>query len=234
MNKLISLELKRNGMKSYHVAVVIITAVMLSLLYLLTVIPKLDSSETDMKMFMTYHNLIQLNNIIGMVIFTIFSSVMFSKFVVEEYEGRRVILLFSYPVDRIKIFITKISMVFFYTVAAMFLCGIVVLGVFFTTESQFPICADQLSTKVICYGFLSLLCYSLLAGVWGIVALYFGFGKQSVSTTIIAAVIIAILLCQLMAITMNIYSGIAFLVLGIFAAGITLSTLKNRVKNMEV
>ena len=74
---------------------------------------------------------------------------------------------------------------------SMLLCGAVVLGIFFTTESQFPLCADQMSVKTVLDGFLSLLCYSLLAGVWGIVALYFGFGKQSVSVTIIAAVIIA-------------------------------------------
>lgn len=234
MNRLILLELKRNSLKSYHVAVVIITAVMLSFMYLLAVIPKLDPTETDLNMFMTYRNLINLNNILCMVIFTIFSSVMFSKFVVEEYAGKRAILLFSYPVDRIKILETKIFMVFLYTVAAMLLCGAIVLGVFFTTESQFPICADQLSIKTVLNGILSLLCYSLLAGVWGIVALYFGFGKQSVSVTIIAAVIIATVMCQIMGATMNISGAIAFLAIGIIAAVITLSNLKKRVMNMEV
>ncbi|QHQ62818.1 hypothetical protein Ana3638_20220 [Anaerocolumna sedimenticola] len=234
MNRLIVLELKRNGLKSYHLAVVIITGVMLSFLYLLAIIPKIDPTETDLNMIMTYNNLINLNNILCMVIFTIFSSVMFSKFVVEEYAGKRAMLLFSYPVDRKKILEAKIFMVFFYTVGAMLLCGSIVLGVFFTTESYFPICADQLSIKTVFGGFLSLLCYSLLAGVWGIVALYFGFGKQSVSVTIIAAIIISTVMCQMLAIAMNIIGGIAFLAIGTIVAGITLSNLRKRVMNMEV
>ncbi|SBW00981.1 conserved membrane hypothetical protein [uncultured Eubacteriales bacterium] len=234
MNRLILLELKRNGLKSYHFAVVIITVIMLSFLYLLAAIPKLDPTETDLNMFMTYHNLINLNNILCMVIFTIFSSVMYSRFVVEEYAGKRAMLLFSYPIDRKKILEAKICMVFSYTVIAMLLCGALVLGIFFTTESQFPLCADQMSIKTVIDGFLSLLCYSLLAGVWGIVALNFGFGKQSVSVTIIAAVIIATVMCQMMAITINISGAIVSLVIGAIAAAITLSNLKKRVMNMEV
>jgi hypothetical protein len=234
MNRLISLELKRNGLRAYHAAVVIITAIMLSFLYLLAVIPKLDPTEKDLTMFMTYHKLINLNNILCMVIFIIFSSVMYSKFVVEEYAGKRAILLFSYPVNRKKIFGAKILMVFSYTVAAMLVCGVVVLGIFFITESQFPICADHLTIITVVGGFLSLLCYSVLAGVWGIVAFYFGFGKQSVSVTIIAAVIIATVLCQMMAVTMNISGAIAFMVIGTVAAFITVSNLIKKVMNMEV
>ncbi len=234
MNRLISLELKRNNLKPNHVAVVIITIIMLGFLYLLAVIPRLDPTEADLNFFMTYNNLININNILCMVIFIIFSSVLYSKLVVEEYAGKKAILLFSYPVNRIKILEAKIFMAFIYTVAAMLICGAVVLGVFFMTESQFPICGDQLSTATILGGFLSLLCYSIMAGVWGIVALYFGFGKQSVSVTIITAVIIATIMCQVLAVTMNISGLIAFLVIGIIAAGMTLNNLRNRVMRMEV
>ncbi len=234
MNRLIALELKRNGLKSYHFAVMIITAVMLSLIYLLAVIPKIDPTEADVNMFMTYHNLINVNNILCMVTFTILSSVMFSKFVVEEYAGKRAMLLFSYPIDRKKILEAKIFMVFLYTVVAMLLCGAIVLGVFFTTESQFPICTDQLSLMTILGGFLSLVCYSLLAGIWGIISLYFGFGKQSVSVTIIAAVIISTVMCQMMAFTMSISGAIAFLVIGTIIAVTIVNNLKIRVMNMEV
>lgn len=218
MNRLISLELKRNNLKPNHVVVVIITIIMLGFLYLLAAIPKLDPTETDLNIFITYNNLININNILCMVIFIIFSSVLYSKFVVEEYAGKRAILLFSYPVNRKKILEAKIFMAFIYTVVAMLICGAVVLGVFFMTESQFPICGDQLSTETILGGFLSLLCYSLMAGVWGIVALYFGFRKQSVSVTIITAVIIATIMCQVLAVTMNISGVIAFLAIGIIAA----------------
>ncbi len=234
MNRLIALELKRNSLRSYHIAVAIITVVMLSFIYLLAVLPKLDPTETNLSMFLTYDNLIILINILYMVIFTILSSVMFSKIVVEDYAGKRAILLFSYPIARKKILGAKIVMVFFYTVFAMFLSGGIVLGIFLMTESLFPICVDQLSRKTVLSGVLSLVAYSLLSGVWGIVALYFGFRKQSVSVTIVAAVIIATVMCQMMAITMNNVGVIIFLVIGILLAVITLNNLKKIVMDMEV
>ena len=84
MNKLISLELKRNSLRSYHTGVFISGALMLGMLYLLAAIPKLDPSETDLEMFLSYRSLIGLTNIMLMVIFTILSAVMSAKFIVEE------------------------------------------------------------------------------------------------------------------------------------------------------
>ncbi len=235
MNKLISLELKRNSLRSYHTGVFISGALMLGLLYLLAVIPKLDPSETDLEMFMSYRSLTGLTNIMLMVIFTILSAVMSSKFIIEEYAGKRAILLFSYPVSRQNVLSAKMCMVFLYTVIAMCLCGTVIFGIFFGTESLFPICSDTLTFPAILYCSFSLISYSLLAGVWGIVALWIGFGRQSVTVTIVAAVIIAIVMCQIMAMTLNYLVGAAlFLVIGSAAAAIAWTDLKRNIANMEV
>lgn len=85
------------------------------------------------------------------------------------------------------------------------------------------------------YSIFSLIPYSFLAGVWGIVALWIGFGRQSVTVTIVAAVIIAIVLCQIMAMTLNDLAGtVLFLVIGSVAAGIAWSDLKRNIADMEV
>ena len=131
MNKFISLELKRNSLRFYHVAVLISAVCMLALLYLLAAIPKLDEVETGIEMFMSYNSLVGLTNIIFMVIFTILSAVMSAKFIVEEYAGKKAILLFSYPAPRRKILVSKLAMIFLYTVVSMILSGTVVSGVFF-------------------------------------------------------------------------------------------------------
>lgn len=235
MNKLISLELKRNSLRSYHTGVFISGALMLGLLYLLAAIPKLDPSETDLEMFMSYRSLVGLTNIMLMVIFTILSAVMSSKFIIEEYAGKRAILLFSYPVSRQKVLSAKMCMVFLYTVIAMCLCGTVIFGIFFGTESVFHICSDTLTLPTILYCSFSLVSYSLLAGVWGIVALWIGFGKQSVTVTIVAAVIISVVMCQIMAMTLNYLVGaIMFLVVGSIGAVAAWTNLKRNIANMEV
>ncbi len=85
------------------------------------------------------------------------------------------------------------------------------------------------------YSIFSLISYSFLAGVWGIVALWIGFGRQSVTVTIVAAVIIAIVLCQIMAMTLNDLAGtVLFLVIGSVAAGIAWSDLKRNIADMEL
>lgn len=85
------------------------------------------------------------------------------------------------------------------------------------------------------YSIFSLISYSFLAGVWGIVALWIGFGRQSVTVTIVAVVIIAIVLCQIMAMTLNDLAGtILFLVIGSVAAGIAWADLKRNIADMEV
>lgn len=235
MNKLISLEWKRNSMRSYHTGVFISGALMLGLLYLLAAIPKLDPSETDLEMFMSYRSLAGLTNIMLMVIFTILSAVMSAKFVIEEYTGKRAILLFSYPVSRQKVLSAKMCMIFLYTVTAMCLCGMAIFGIFFGTESVFQICSDTLSLATILYCSFSLVCDSLLAGVWGMIALWIGFGKQSVTVTIVAAVIISVVMCQIMAMTLNYFVGaVIFLAVGSIGAVIAWNNLKANIANMEV
>ena len=51
MNKLISLELKRNSLRSYHTAALISALCLLALLYLFAAMPKLDGTETGLDMF---------------------------------------------------------------------------------------------------------------------------------------------------------------------------------------
>lgn len=237
MNRLIRLELKRNGLRSYHVAVMISTVIMLGLIYLMVLIPKIDPAEADMAVFMNYNTLVSMVDVISMAVFMILSAVMYARFVVEEYTGKRAILLFSYPLKRQSILRAKMGMVFFYTVSAMVLCGIVVFGIFFLTESVMHLCSDSLGIHTILRSVLSLLCHALLAGVWGIVALWFGFRKQSVQTTIVAAVIIATVICQFASLSIgngSMISPVIFLIIGSVAMIFTGNDIQKKVQDMEV
>lgn len=190
MNKLIKFELKRNSLKTYHIAVVIITVVILSFLYLLAAIPQIDTADTDTEMFMSYGFIIGLGNIICMAIFSIMSSVMASKFIVDEYTGKKAILLFSYPVDRKKILDAKIIMVFSYTAISMLVCNGIAITVFLSTESLFPLCQDSIDITLLWDCIFSVLCYSLMSALMSLVATWFGFMKKSIIVTITSAYVI--------------------------------------------
>lgn len=69
MNNLIRLELKRNSLKPFHIAVGIITIIMLGLVYLFAAMPKIEGTDTDMELFLSYRTVFGLSMIICMGIF---------------------------------------------------------------------------------------------------------------------------------------------------------------------
>ena len=69
----------------------------------------------------------------------------------------------------------------------------------------------------------------------GIIALWIGFGKQSVTVTIVAAAILSAVMCQVMAMTLNYLVGaVIFLAVGSIGAVIAWNNLKTHIANMEV
>lgn len=202
MNKLINFKLKRNSLKTYHIAVVIMTVVILSFLYLLAAIPQIDTADTDTEMFMSYGFIIGLGNIICMAIFSIMSSVMASKFIVDEYTGKKAILLFSYPVDRKKILDAKIIMVFSYTAISMLVCNGIAITVFLSAESLFPLCQDSIDITLLWDCIFSVHCYSLMSALMSLVAAWFGFMKKTIIVTITSACVIVSILCQIIGLTL--------------------------------
>lgn len=235
MNKLIALELKRNSLRPYHIAVLIITVTMMAFLYLLAGIAKIDPAEASIEMLSSYNSLIGLNHIICMAVFVILSAVMSARFIVEEYSGKKAVLLFSYPIPRRKVLGTKLVLVFFYTTISMFLSGAFIQLIFFTTEAVFPLCTDTLTVKIVITAFLSLACFSILAGLSGIFALWFGFMKKSISVTIVAAVIMATVLCQIMAALIS-FNPIIFVFVGVMVilTAIASNDLFHKVESAEV
>ena len=208
---------------------------MLGFQYLMAAIPYMDPTEPDAELFSQYPFLMGITCLVCMAIFAILSAVMASRFVVEEYSGKRAILLLSYPISRKTVLCAKLVLVFAYTVSAMLLCGAVIQAVFFLTVSLFPLCSDQLTVEVVLQSLGFLLCCSILAGLLGVVSLWFGFRKKSVSMTIVVSVILVTIVCQIISAALAFLPmmGIVFGVTGIIAI-LAIQSLLRQVKNMEV
>lgn len=198
MIRLITLEIKRCRLTTYHRAASIGGITMLGFLYFMAAIPWIDPTDTDIELFASYDFLFNLEHLLSMAIFSIMGAVMGARFVVEEYAGERAVLLFSYPIRREMILGAKLCLVFFYTLFAMLVWSAATEIIFFVTESLFPIGSGTFSWDMVLWIFLSLLCHSLIAGAVAIISLWIGFLKKSVSSTIVASVITATLLCQIL------------------------------------
>ena len=71
MLNLIKLEIKRNRLKGYITAVLLITFAVLGLVYLFAAIPHLDASDTDVQIFITYNGIATLSLVFANACFSI-------------------------------------------------------------------------------------------------------------------------------------------------------------------
>ena len=84
MKKLIRLELQKNNWKPYWITTSITTLVMLGFIYLIVLIPYLEPRDDDAVLFGTYNFVIGLSIDVMTGIFTIMSTTMLAKIIVEE------------------------------------------------------------------------------------------------------------------------------------------------------
>ena len=235
MYKLLSLEIKRNRLRPYHIAVLIGGFILLAFHYFMAAIPLIDPTETDIAMFSSYDFLFHLNHLLSMATFGILGAVMGTRFVIEEYSDAKAILSFSYPISRKKMMGAKMWLVVLYTTAAMLLCGTAIEIVFFVTESLFPLCIDHLTWETVGWASLSLLCHSLLAGAVALLSIWIGFLKKSIPVTIVASVIAATILCQVLSAAFS-FRPVLFILLGVAAilAMVAVRSMFYQVESMEV
>lgn len=218
MKTLIRLELKRNKIRTYVVSSLIIAITMLGFLYLFAYAPMLEPNDKDMAIFSGYNNLIPLFGVVNMAVFCVLSAVMYSKFIIEEYSGKRPILLFSYPVSRQKIVLSKLSVVCGFTIISMVISNIAIFLIFGITENFIHLVSESFTFSIMVQAVETTLVMALIAASVGVVAVGIGFIKKSVPTTIVSAVLIASIMCNIVAnttssrITMYIFAAVMILI----------------------
>lgn len=195
--KLIKLELKRNKIRTYLTATFIISIIMFGFLYLLAYAPLLEPNDKDMIVFSGYINLIPLFSALNTAAFCVLSAVMYSKFIIEDYAEKRVILLFSYPVSRKKIMLSKLSVVSIFTIASMVISNIAIFLIFGLSNQFTHLVNEKFTFSVMIHAVEITLIMSIVATSIGIVSVGIGFIKKSVPTTIISAVLISSLMCNI-------------------------------------
>lgn len=233
--RLFSLELERNSLQPYQIAVVVSNFFILGFIYLMAAIPKIDPADSDAELFGSYNFVIGLTFVVMMGIFSMISATMSSKFIVDEYCGKKAILLFSYPISRKKVMKTKMLLVFLFTFVSMLISGTAILMIFMITESFVPISKDSISLRLILTSIIYLIGHALIASFCGIVSSWIGFKKKSVIATIVASCIIMVIMCQIAAMTF--FAGAAMLLLLTGMGIVTFFAVKNmldQVQKMEI
>ncbi|MED4404210.1 ABC transporter permease [Metabacillus fastidiosus] len=235
MIKMIKLELRRNNIRTYVIASIIIAVVMLGFLYLFAYAPKLEPNDKDLEIFLGYNNLIPLFGVLNMAAFCVLSAVMYSKFIIEDYSGKRPILLFSYPISRKKILFSKLSVVCIFTIFSMIISNLIIFLIFGITEKSMNLISEDFTIAIMLQAIKITVVMAIIAASIGIIATSIGFIKKSVPTTIVSAVLLASLMCNIVANTTSSMTFMYIFSLIMVFAGILFSiNLIHKVNLMEV
>lgn len=231
MIKLMKLELQRINLRPYFISSAVSGVFLLVFTYFVAYIAQVEQ-ETQ---FMTYANIFRFTSAIGIMLFGILSATMYAKLVIAEYSGKRLALLFSYPISRKKIFTAKVLIVSFIVLISMLLCMAISILVFAATESVAPIVSDTMTNNLFMETF-KMTFVSLVAVIAiGLLSMGIGFIKRSVSITLISAFVLSGVYGNA-AVSAFENFAIALLVVGISLVIIllVLLILSNKINYMEV
>jgi hypothetical protein len=230
MHELIKLELKRNKITTYYIALIVISIVMTGFLYMIATITKVENVIE----FRDYKNILKLHTGIGFLVFSIFSVVMYSKFIIEDYSPKRALLMFSYPISRTKIFIAKMVLVTGFIALGFLVSTLIPDTLFFLTESTFPILGYNITIRIVSSQIINIVTFILALSSIGFISLRVGFMNKSVSTTIVTAIILSVILGNvLMGLGRNSFVFIG--VVGLFIIGLAFAYSTNKqINEMEV
>ncbi|QWI62482.1 ABC transporter permease [Bacillus mycoides] len=190
MFKLMKLEWKKHKLSSYFkgIAICIIAIFAAVSLMALGMKGEGDAAITDFTKYMI------LANLIIRITFIIFSSVILSRLVIDEYKNKTMQLLFMYPLQRKVVMGAKLAIVFSFcfvsTIIATFIISLLLfcmnpmMGLLETPVTMGEIISTVPATFINAF---------MISGI-SLIPLFFGMRKKSAPTTITSAVIIAMII----------------------------------------
>ncbi|WP_377864288.1 ABC transporter permease [Bacillus sp. R86525] len=190
MLRLMKLEWKKHQLSSYFksVAICIIAIFIVVNLMALGVKDEVDG------LFSNFTQQMVLINTFIRITFIIFSSVILSRLVIDEYKNKTMQLLFMYPLQRKMLMRAKLTIVFcFCFVSTIMATFIISLLVYFVSPMMGMIETPATIGEIIAIVPATFISAFMISGI-SLIPLFFGMRKKSTPTTITSAVIIGMLI----------------------------------------
>lgn len=188
MMKLIKLELRKNNLKPYLLGVLGIFLAIVAMGLLFCAIPILEPNDPDSQIFSDPNMITTMVSIISMSAFAILASIMHSKFIVEEYTGRKNVLLFTYPQKRSSILFAKFILIFAFVFSMMLVINMIALIVIGFVGNAVGFISEPFTNTSLMLRYS--LIFSAVANFIGLISLRIGFYKKSIIVPIVVATIL--------------------------------------------
>ncbi|MCC3374174.1 ABC transporter permease [Cohnella sp. REN36] len=186
MLKLIQLELRKYKIKGYIWGALIAMACIFGLICLIA----FDRSEGQA--FRDSEMLFFAIDTFSKGTFIVFASVLLSRFIIDEYRTKSITVLFMYLINRKKLMVAKLFIVFSFTFVSIVLCNLIVGSLMLLINHFYEFMNESLTMGLVRRQALAIIMNALAASFIGLIPLFFGMRKYSTATTIITSVLIVI------------------------------------------
>lgn len=190
MLKLMSLEIRKFKWTGLIKAVLIANLIILGFMVLILFV---DQDE-QVGAFTSFGDVFEGLFVFVKAVFIIFTSVLIGRLVIEEYRSNTISLLFMYPISRKRLLTAKLLIVFLFTFFTIILSDLVLGALLYLINHYLAILPDRLTWTLLQDELVKLGTGALYSAGIGLIPLYFGMRKKSLSATIISSVIIVSLI----------------------------------------
>ncbi|MDR2995557.1 MAG: ABC transporter permease [Bacillus cereus] len=224
MLRLMKLEMKKNKFGWYVRGAIIANIAILALLIFVGYVAQIEG-DPEMR---DPQIILSMASVSVRGTFIIFGAVLIAKLIIDEYKSKTILLMFSYPINRKKMMISKLIITAILTCITVILSNILVIGIFFGIDSYFSILSNPFTVDQLMQEGIKLVPLAIAAAGMSLIPLYFGMRKHSVPTTIVSSLIVV-------AIAMNstTFSVATFLPLQLALAAIGVVIACYGIKNIE-
>ncbi|WP_088265968.1 ABC transporter permease [Bacillus mycoides] len=225
MLRLMKLEMKKFKLGWYVRGVIIANIAILALLTSMSIVSQIegDPEIRDPQMI-----LLAVSTLVRAT-FIIFGSVLIARLIISEYKNKTILLMFSYPINRKKMMVSKLAITATLTFITVILSNILVVGIFFGIDSYFSILPNPFTVDQLMQEGIKLVPLAIATAGMSLIPLYFGMRKRSVPATIVSSIIVVLIAMN----NPSIFPIATFLPLQFTFAAIGVAIAYYGIKNIE-
>lgn len=180
--KLIRLEIKKTKWRGLLLGV-LATILLLTLWVVGSDVPNNEVRSYD-------RAFLSIMNYVG-ITFTIFSAVLMSRMVIDEYRNKTITLLFAYPLPRYLIFTAKLIIIGVWTFLTVLLSNALVIALLLLANSHYHYITEPLTRDRLMEEVPRMLIFALAYTGLSLVPMYFGMLRKTMPALIVSSFILS-------------------------------------------
>ncbi|WP_171647267.1 ABC transporter permease [Paenibacillus phytorum] len=190
MLNLIKLEMRRFGIAAYVKSIIIINFLMSAIVLALYYAVPLTGEPNPLA---SYQDALFIIDRLVRVVFILYAAVLISRLIIGEYKNKTISLLFTYPINRKKIILSKLLIVCTLTFAMILISNVFVTFIFWVADSIVSYIPGSLAMEDLGQQAIKIVVQAVAASGMSLIPLYFGMLKKSVPTTILSSFIVLLI-----------------------------------------